>query len=230
MSKLSKKDLAAAAAAAKQNEPVVQKAPPKPKKVHHKVLGMSFSTTDRGFNMAPEGFQVCESVFDLLFERFDEEMMKKRVEREYLKYSVQNAIMTTQHAINLSNITNDKGDIFEEYPIHDFEPYNYAEESTEPIPPPLDSHGKQGKMADKDSLTCRFNVEQFNKLFNRQLTLKMKPTGLSPQKNVRFRKSNIGPQETLKTLLTVDSALSRDKKGPRSRRSSAMSSRLELSP
>ena len=86
-------------------------------------------------------------------------------------------------------------------------------------------------MADKDTLTCRFNVEQFNKLFNRQLTLKMKPTGTSPQKNVRFRKSNVGPQDTLKTLLTVDSALSRDKKGgPRSRRSSAMSSRLELSP
>ena len=177
------KKKADAAAAPKQNEAN--------RKVYPKEYGLSFSTPDRGFNMVPGSWQMCEEIFDVLYERFDEEMMKKRVEREYLKYSIQNAIMTAQHAINLSNITNDKGDVFEDYPIHDFEPYNYEEESKEPTPAPLDSHGKQGKMAEKDNLTCRFNVDAFNKLFNKSLTLNVKPTIVGPQKNVRFRKGSV---------------------------------------
>ena len=177
------KKKADAAAAPKQNEA----AGAKNRKVYPKEFGLSFSTPDRGFNMVPASWQMCEEIFDVLYERFDEEMMKKRVEREYLKYSVHNAIMTSQHAINLSNITNDKGDVFEDYPIHDFEPYNYEEESREPTPAPLDSHGKQGKMAEKEKLTCRYNVAAFNKM----LTLKTKPTILSPQKNVRFRKGSV---------------------------------------
>ena len=143
MSKISKKDVAAAAANLQNTKP-----PETPKKVYQKQFGLSFTTEDRGFNMNPEGFLMCEEIFSLLFERLDEEMMKKRVDREFKKYSVLNAIQTTLNALNISNISNDKGDNFAEYPIYDFEPYNYEEESTEPEPAPLDSHGKLGRMGD----------------------------------------------------------------------------------
>ena len=52
-------------------------------------------------------------------------MMKKRVDAEYKGYSVKNCVQTTMNALNISNITNDKGDAFTDYPIWDFEPYNY---------------------------------------------------------------------------------------------------------
>ena len=57
--------------------------------------------------------------------------MKKRVDREFKKYSVQNAIQTSMNAINISSITNDKGDT-DPNSVYDFEPYNYDEESAEP--------------------------------------------------------------------------------------------------
>lgn len=45
------------------------------------------------------------------------------------------------NALNISNMTNDKGDAFDDYPIYDFEKYDYVEESTEPVPAKLDTHG-----------------------------------------------------------------------------------------
>ena len=65
----------------------------------------------------------------LTFEKFDEKMMAKQVERDYKRYSITNAIQTAMNAINISNMTNDKGDSFKDYPIYDYEPYNYEEES-----------------------------------------------------------------------------------------------------
>jgi len=35
---------------------------------------------------------MCDDIFALLFERFEEEMMKKRVDAEYKGYTVMNAI------------------------------------------------------------------------------------------------------------------------------------------
>jgi len=61
-------------------------------KVEIKPFGLSFSTSDRGFNIKPDGFLVCNKIFDALFERFDEEMMKKRVEGEFRGYAIKNAI------------------------------------------------------------------------------------------------------------------------------------------
>ena len=130
-----------------------------------KEYGLSISTIDKGFNMVPDAFSACEAVFETLFERWEEEMMKKRVETEYKKYAVMNNVQTMMNALNISNISNDPGDKFDAYPIHDFEPYNYVEESTEPAPAPLDSHGQEGKMGDPAKLNCRFRVSQFNKLF-----------------------------------------------------------------
>ena len=85
MSKLSKKDVAAAAANVKAPAE-------KAKKVYKKELGLSISTVDRGFNMNPEGFLMCKEIFQLLMERFDEKMMEKRVDSEFKGYSVKNAI------------------------------------------------------------------------------------------------------------------------------------------
>lgn len=45
------------------------------------------------------------------------------------------------NALNISNMTNDKGDNFKDYPIYDYEPYDYEEESREPVPPKIDTHG-----------------------------------------------------------------------------------------
>ena len=45
-----------------------------------------------GFKMMPEGLIMCNDIFELIFDRIDEAMMKKRVDKEYKKYSVHNAI------------------------------------------------------------------------------------------------------------------------------------------
>ena len=45
-----------------------------------------------GFNIMPEGFIMCNEIFELLFDRIDEAMMRKRVDKEYKKYAVNNAI------------------------------------------------------------------------------------------------------------------------------------------
>ena len=55
-------------------------------------FGLSFDISGRGFKMMNEGYVMCEEIFQLLFERFDEEMMKKRVDAEYKAYTVRNAI------------------------------------------------------------------------------------------------------------------------------------------
>lgn len=92
--------------------------------------------------MMPEGFLMCQEMFAFLFERFDQEMLKKKVEKDYKRYSIKNSISFCINAINISKITNDPGDNFTEYPIYDFGQYDYEEESVEPIPAKLDSHGK----------------------------------------------------------------------------------------
>ena len=124
---------------------------------------------------------MCEEIFTLLFERFDHEMMKKRIDAEYKGYSVHNCIQTTMNALNISNITNDKGDAFTDYPIWDFEPYNYQEESEEPAPPKLDTHGQEGKMGDPKVLNNRFRMSEFNRRWHANSPSKRKPT-LSPSK------------------------------------------------
>ena len=53
------------------------------------------------------------------------------------------------NAINISNITNDKGDNpADMQPLYDLDRYDYEEESTEPAPAKIDSHGLEGKMGD----------------------------------------------------------------------------------
>lgn len=63
------------------------------------------------------------------------------------------------NAINISNITNDRGDNFEERSDnYDLENYDYEAESLEPIPPKIDTHGLVGKMGDPAKLNRRFRV------------------------------------------------------------------------
>ena len=57
-----------------------------------------------GFKMMPEGFIMCNEIVELLFDRIDEAMMKKRVDKEYKKYSVNNAIQYTMNAIGISEM------------------------------------------------------------------------------------------------------------------------------
>ena len=103
---------------------------------------MGFSTEQMGFYLRPESFLVCKDIHAILMERFEEEMMKKRVESEFRGYSIKNSIQTVINALNISNITNDKGDDFSDFPIYDFDKYDYEEESTEPTPAAQDSHAK----------------------------------------------------------------------------------------
>ena len=57
-----------------------------------RVHGMNFSTEQMGFYLRPESFLVCKDIYAILMERFEEEMMKKRVESEFRGYSVKNSI------------------------------------------------------------------------------------------------------------------------------------------
>jgi len=67
------------------------------------------------------------------------------------------------NALNISNMSNDKGDNFKDYPIYDFDPYDYEEESREPAPPKLDTHGQMSKMGDPEVLKNRFRMSEFNR-------------------------------------------------------------------
>ena len=53
-------------------DPMKDRQPEPEVKVFQKEFGMSFSTKDRGFNMMPEGFQMCEGIFSLLMDRIEE--------------------------------------------------------------------------------------------------------------------------------------------------------------
>ena len=103
--------------------------------------GVSIPTAARGFLIAPDNFIMCEEIVDLLFERFDEELMKKRIESEFRAYSIKNAIQTSMNAVNMQTITNDIGDDFSKRPEIELDNYNYDEESTEPEAAKLCSHG-----------------------------------------------------------------------------------------
>lgn len=150
-SKIDPKDLKAAQDAAKAAEAKARIPNP---------FGLSFKADGRGFNLAADSFLVAQEMFTVLFEKFDEEMMKKKVEREYKRYSIQNSIQFSLHAINISNLKNDVGDNFTEYPIYDFDHYDYEEESTEPAPTPMDSHAKHGKLNEPAKLRFRLGVDK----------------------------------------------------------------------
>ena len=92
--------------------------------------------------------------------------MRKRIEREFKGYSIRNAIRTTMNAVNMQTITNDIGDDFSNRPEVSLDNYNYEEESTEPEPAKLCSHGVQGRMADPKEHQNRFTIEQFNLLLH----------------------------------------------------------------
>ena len=83
-------------------------------------------------------------------------MMKKRVDREYKKYAVHNAIQSTMNAINISEMQKDLGDELGTYP---YDPYEYEEEAVEPMPAKVDNYGVEGKMANSDFVADRlFNA------------------------------------------------------------------------
>ena len=103
---------------------------------------------------------MCNDIFELIFDRIDEAMMKKRVDKEYKKYSVHNAIQYSTNAIGISEMLYDKGDELGKYK---FEPYNYLEESDEPIPAKTDSYGVERKLGDPIALVDRFRMTHFNK-------------------------------------------------------------------
>ena len=136
------------------------------KKEEKSRYGLSIQTAARGFLVAPDNFVMCGEIFDLLFERFDEELMKKRIEREFKAYSIHNAIQTTMNAVNMQTITNDIGDDFSKRPDIAIDSYNYDEETMEPAIPKMDSYGAQGRMADPKEHKNRFTIEQFNLLLH----------------------------------------------------------------
>lgn len=167
---------------------------------------------------------MCGEIFTLLFDRFDQEMLKKKVEKTYKKHSINNSISFCLSAINISKITNDPGDNFTDYPIYDFDQYDYDEESVEPVPAKLDAHGKQSKMADREKLGHYFQTNHFNEQFQ------IKPTSVtSVPKNVSFaanksktigmlaRRGPVSPLGTVAGLLQVPRATDADSEQPSSR-------------
>ena len=77
-------------------------------------------------------------MFSQIFERFDQEMLLRRIEREFKHYSVKNTLGMCTYAFNISNISADKGDVKSD----SFEPYDYDEESTEPKAAARDNLGR----------------------------------------------------------------------------------------
>ena len=103
---------------------------------------------------------MCNEIFELIFDRIEEAQMRKRVDKEYKMYSVNNAIQFATNAITISEMPRDKGDELGNY---HFKPYNYDEESEEPVPAQTDSFGKERKMGDPINFVDRFRMSHFNK-------------------------------------------------------------------
>ena len=106
-------------------------APPNP-------FNLSLDLRERGRILAPEGYLVAEDVFKHLLERLDAELMAKRVESEYVAYGIGASLQAMVNAINISAITNDKGDDHDQLP--QMPDYNYAEECEEPAAARIDMH------------------------------------------------------------------------------------------
>ena len=117
------------------------------------AYNLSFSTEKIGHKFTNEGFVIADDIFGLLFERLDEAMMRKRIDREFKSYAIKNTLQMSIHAFNISNIFNDKGDDFSKK--EDFEPYNYEEESREPSPPIKDNCGRNLTQVPEASLKAR---------------------------------------------------------------------------
>ena len=55
-------------------------------------FGLTIDLSGRGYLVQNEWLVMCNEIFELLYERFDEEMMKKRVEESYHHYSVRTMV------------------------------------------------------------------------------------------------------------------------------------------
>ena len=150
------------------------------------AYNLSFSTEKIGHKFSNEGFVVADDIFNLLFDRLDEAMMRKRIDREFKGYAIKNTLQMSIHAFNISNIFNDKGDDFskKEY----FEPYDYAEESREPSPPIKDNCGRNLTQIPATSLKARVRAdlpEEKGKKIAKKVIKNMK--GTQNLLTVRFR-------------------------------------------
>ena len=131
-------------------EPVVQeKKEPEPKHAYN----LSIPTDKIGINIANDSYVMAQDAFSLLFERLDDAMMRKRIDREYKTYAIRNTLQMSMNVFSISNIFNDKGDNWKDR--DDFEPYDYVAEMTEPAPPIRDNAGRVLHLNKPESLKAR---------------------------------------------------------------------------
>ena len=90
---------------------------------------------------------MAEELFKYIYEKLDHEIMLLRVDKTYRSYGINCSMASVVNAIDISNITNDRGDTCEEmaYAIE----YNYAGESEEPAPPKIDKMAPVTALSDK---------------------------------------------------------------------------------
>ena len=133
-------------------------------------FGLTIEVPEKmGFKIMADGFLMCNEIFALLFEKFEEVMMKKRVDSEYKIYAVKNAIQYTVNAISISELRFDKGD-----KNSFFESYNYEKESEEPPPSKIDSYAVERKLGDPSLHAERFRISHLNKSSRNQHLLHRK--------------------------------------------------------
>ena len=75
-------------------------------------------------------------------------------------YSVHNAVQNSMNSISIALLKKDKGDELGNY---NEMPYDYEEESQEPIPAIVDNYGVASKIADPTKLNIKLQVTLFSK-------------------------------------------------------------------
>ena len=144
------------------------------------AYGLSIPTHKLGFNFSNESFEIVDDIFSLLFERFDAEMMKKRIENEYKTYASKNMLTMVQYVFKASSVNKDKGDAKRE----DLKPYDYEEESAEPQPPKCDNLGRSLVMQKPKDLKARVHANLSEAKSKKSTKIKLRRV------SVRFKGDN----------------------------------------
>ena len=60
--------------------------------VKKNAFNLSFPTNNIGWHLHNDGYVIAKDIFDLLFDRFDEEMVRQRINHEYKSYAIKNQL------------------------------------------------------------------------------------------------------------------------------------------
>ena len=97
-------------------------------------FNLSIDLNDCGIRNNRDSFVIGTQLISFLLDRFDHELLQRKVEGKFKPYAVKSTIETMKYTMLYSTITSDPGDNAEvEYTHFSAIDYDYQEEAKEPV-------------------------------------------------------------------------------------------------